>query len=88
MILWKIFEEVAHNDYIRTVRYLFDVHRKESRRRFTRLSIDYEYCDTKILIEKAKHLCIQFDKDSNHLWKHVFNKIILSEMFFYRTIKC
>ena len=37
------------------------------------------------MIEKAKHLSIEIDKDSNHLWKHVFDKIILSDLSLNRS---
>ena len=37
------------------------------------------------MIEKAKHLWIQIDKDSNHLWKHVFDIIILSDLSLNRS---
>jgi hypothetical protein len=40
------------------------------------LIVDYEHCHTNKLIEKAQQLCIQFDKDGNHLWQNAFEKVI------------
>jgi len=38
--------------------------------------LDSEYCDINLLIDKARKLCIQFDKDANVLWKQAFTKIV------------
>ncbi len=39
-------------------------------------NIDYEHCNTEKLIEKARQLCIQFNKDAYTLWGIAFDKII------------
>lgn len=39
-------------------------------------NIDAEYCDSQILMDKCKQLCIQFDKSANNLWETAFNKVI------------
>jgi len=39
-------------------------------------NIDYEHCDTEKLIEKARQLCIEFNKDAYTLWKIALDKII------------
>ena len=41
-------------------------------------NVEYEHCQTSVLIEKARLLCIQFDKNANNLWENAFEKIILS----------
>ncbi|CAF3417336.1 unnamed protein product [Rotaria sp. Silwood1] len=38
--------------------------------------LDSEYCNISIVIEKARQLCIQFDKNANILWKKAFEKIL------------
>ena len=38
--------------------------------------LDTDYCDTKLIIEKTRQLCIQFDKNANNLWKNAFQKIL------------
>ncbi|CAF4467932.1 unnamed protein product [Rotaria sp. Silwood2] len=39
--------------------------------------LEYDYCCTNELINKAQSLCIRFDKDGNVLWSNAFQKIIL-----------
>jgi len=38
--------------------------------------LDSEYCDIDIVKEKARQLCIQFDKNANVLWKEAFKKLL------------
>ena len=38
--------------------------------------LDSDYCDIDLVIEKARQLCTQFDKNSNFLWKQAFEKIL------------
>jgi hypothetical protein len=38
--------------------------------------LDGEYCNINVVIEKARQLCIQFDKNANVLWKEAFKKIL------------
>ncbi|CAF1192166.1 unnamed protein product [Rotaria sordida] len=45
-------------------------------RSFAWSNIEYEYCHTSKLIEKAQHLFIQFDKNANTLWENAFEKVI------------
>lgn len=46
-------------------------------------SIDSDYCDIDLIKEKARQLCIQFDKNANFLWKQVFKKVLS----FYKLFK-
>jgi len=39
-------------------------------------NIDHEHCDSNILMEKAQHICTQFNEDSKNLWTTAFGKII------------
>ena len=41
-------------------------------------NIDYQHCNSEMLIAKAQQICFQFDKDSNTLWESAFKKILLS----------
>ncbi|CAF3787569.1 unnamed protein product [Rotaria sordida] len=38
--------------------------------------LDSQYCNMNIVIEKARQLCIHFDKNANILWKKAFEKIL------------
>jgi hypothetical protein len=110
IIIWKIFEEAADDNYLPVVQSLFCDYRGNSRWPLSRLrnssnnifqtfidriqfrildhptslearlwawsNIDYEYCDSQKLIEKAQQLCSQFDKNANALWENAFKKII------------
>ena len=39
-------------------------------------TIDHEHCDSNKLMEKAQHICTQFNKESNNSWTTAFSKII------------
>ncbi|CAF3309553.1 unnamed protein product [Rotaria socialis] len=112
IIIWKILEQAADDEYLPVVQSLFAAHRGESRWPLSKLkyssnnlfetfvnriqfkildhptslearswawaNVEYEHCQTSVLIEKAHLLCIQFDKNADNLWETAFEKIILS----------
>ncbi|CAF3137068.1 unnamed protein product [Rotaria sp. Silwood2] len=40
------------------------------------LNLEYNYCHTTALTEKARNLCIQFDKNANILWEKAFATMV------------
>ncbi|CAF4325194.1 unnamed protein product, partial [Adineta steineri] len=83
IIIWKILEEAADDNYLPVVQTLFPEYRGSSRwplsqaRLWAWTNINYKKYNIERLIEKSKQLCVQFDKNVNILWETAFNQLIL-----------
>ncbi|CAF2403732.1 unnamed protein product [Rotaria sp. Silwood2] len=71
------------DDYLPVVRALFAADRGDSHHQtsleacsYAWLNLEYNYCHTTALTEKARNLCIQFDKNANILWEKAFATMV------------